>query len=75
MEQIALNEDIRKEVKEIVIARLETLNKDSKILLLGLEGPVSVAKLIDEVRKDSEFGKKVVEVQYAYLKMLVSGKI
>ncbi len=75
MEQITISEGIRKEVKEIVIARLETLNRDSKIILLGLGGSVSVAKLIDEVKKDSEFGRKVVEVQYAYLKMLTSGKI
>jgi len=53
------------------LARLQTLNPESKILLMGQE--YSVKEMIEEVRNDSEFGKKVVEVQFAYIKMLMSG--
>lgn len=73
--EIKMNESMRKEIKEIVLARLETLNKDSKIMLLGFKEPMSVNDLINEIKKDSEFGKKAVEVQYVFLKMLASGEI
>ncbi len=68
-------EEIQKQFKEIVIARLETLNPNSKILLMSGKEPISVKDMLEAVRENSEFGKKIVEVQYAYLKMLTSGEI
>jgi hypothetical protein len=70
-----MDESLRKEIKEIVLARLESLDKNSKIMLLEFEKPLSVNDLIKEVKNDSKFGKKVVEVQYTFLKMLASGEI
>lgn len=66
---------VDKEIKELVIARLETLNKDSKIMLMGLEKPISVKDMLSEVRSDSKFGRRIVEVQFSFLKMLASGEI
>jgi len=73
-QEIKLDDSIRGEIKELVLTRFETLNKKSKIMLLGFKEPITVGRLIDEVKSDSEFGKKVVEVQYAFLKALSSGE-
>lgn len=69
------NSRIQQEIKELVIARLQTLNKDSKILLMGFDKPLSVKEIVEEVKKDSSLGKKIVEVQFRYIQMLASGKI
>jgi len=63
------------DAKTLVIARLETLNQDSKILLMGEKGPTTVKDMIDEVRKESPLGKKIVELQLSYIKTLASGAI
>lgn len=68
-------EIINKEIKNLIIARLETLNPESKILLLGEKDPISVKDMINEVIKDSELGKKIVQVQFSYIKMLARGEI
>jgi hypothetical protein len=62
-------------IKEIVLARLKTLDKDSKILLLGFDKPLSVKELIVEVKNDTPLGKKIVEVQLKYMQMLARGEI
>lgn len=68
-------EKIREGIKEIVIERLLTLNKDSKILLMGFNKPFSVKDMLDEVKRDTPFGKKIVEVQFKYIQMLANGEI
>jgi len=67
--------EIKEGIKEIVIERLLTLNKDSKILLMGFDKPLSVKDLLNEVKKDSELGKKIVEIQFKYIQMLARGEI
>ncbi len=66
---------ITEDAKNLIIARLETLNPDAKILLMGEKNPITVKDMIDAVRMDSEFGKKIVSVQLSYIKMLASGEI
>lgn len=67
--------EIEKGIKEIVIERLLTLNRDSKILLMGFDKPLSVKDLLSEVKKDTELGKKIVDVQFKYIQMLARGEI
>ena len=69
------NQKIREGIKEIVIERLLTLNKDSKILLMGVNKSFSVKDMLDEVKRDTPLGKKIVEVQFKYIQMLASGEI
>lgn len=69
------NMNIEKEIKELVIARLQTLNKDSKILLMGFDKPISVGEMLDEIRKDTLLGKKIVEVQFKFIQILSRGEI
>ncbi len=72
---VVLRESSRQEIKAIVLARLETLNKDAKIMLMGRDRPITVRELIEEVEKDSALGKKIVEVQFSFLRMLTNGEI
>ncbi len=71
--QTKIKESVRGEIKALVLARLQTLNKDAKILLMGES--ITVRKLIDEVENDSVLGKKIVEVQFSFLQMLTRGEI
>lgn len=66
---------IRAGIKELVIERLRTLNGNSKILLLGFDKPLTVNELLEQVRKDSPLGRKIVEVQYKYIQMLAKGEL
>ena len=68
------NEKIDEELKKLVIARLGTLNPDSKVLLFG-DKPISVRDMLKEVTEGSELGKKIVEVQISYIKMLARGEL
>ena len=68
-------QEIEEGIKEIVIERLQTLNEDSKILLMGFNKPLSVKDMLDEVNRDTPLGKKIVEVQFKYIQMLAMGEI
>lgn len=67
--------EIYQGIKEIVIERLKTINKDSKILLMGFDKPISVKDMLEEVKNDSPFGKKIVEVQFKFIQMLTTGEL
>ena len=55
--------------RDLVLARLGTLNPNAKILL-GKEGEVSVQDMIKHVEKDDEFGKRIVQAQIKMLQVL-----
>ncbi|MBI4214516.1 hypothetical protein HY546_00830 [archaeon] len=71
----SLEKGIEEEIKKLVVARFETLNPKSKILLLGKSQPLTVKDLINAVREYTPLGKKIVDVQFSYLKMLANGEI
>ena len=60
------------EIKKIVIARLETLPADKKISI-GSSGEFSRDELIDNVMKDTDIGKKMVQVEMEFLTSLKEG--
>lgn len=61
--------NIHEEQKNLVLARLKTLNPESK-LLMGGGKEVSVRELIQHVENSDSFGKKVVDTQIKMLKIL-----
>lgn len=63
------------EIKNLVIARLETLSKNSKIILMGFKKPLTVENMMDEIRNNSDLGKKIVEVQFKFIQQLSRGEI
>jgi hypothetical protein len=60
------------DIKELVIARLKTLPSDKK-LSIGSEGDFARDELIEHVEKRDELGKKVIQVQMEYLRLLKEG--
>lgn len=75
MSDNVMSGSINKDIRELIIARLETLNPDSKILLMGEKEPISVRDMLKAVKERSAFGEKIVEVQFAYIKMLASEEV
>ncbi len=63
--------NIYEEQKKLVLARFKTLNTESKIILGGGK-EYSVNDLIDHIKSDDEFGRKVVDIQMKMLKILAS---
>lgn len=63
------NKNISEEIKELVIARLEVLPKDTGISI-GSSGEFTPDELIQRVKSGDEVGRKIIEVQLNYLKSL-----
>jgi len=57
------------EIKQLVVARLETIPPDKKISIGG-EGDFTIEELIDRVKKNDEVGQKIIEVQMKFLQSL-----
>ena len=61
--------NIFEEQKKLVLARLGTLNPESKIMLGGRKS-ISVKELITHVESGDNFGKKIIEAQMHMVKVL-----
>ena len=66
-------EIIYAEQKKLVLARLKTINPESKIML-GTKRNVSIKELIEHVQLGDDFGKKIIQAQMNMLKVLVAEK-
>lgn len=65
-----MNKDnIYEEQKKLVLARLKTINPESKIML-GTKNSVSVKEIITHVESSDNFGKKIINAQINMLKVL-----
>lgn len=67
-----MTEEITEEIKELVIARLETIPSNKKISI-GSYGEFSKEELIEGVKSGSEVGKKIIEVELEFLRALKQG--
>lgn len=61
-----------KQLKELVIARLEVLPSDKKISI-GSAGEFTKEKLIEHVEAEDTIGEKIIEVELEYLRALKKG--
>jgi len=61
--------NIFEEQKKLVLARLNTINPESKIML-GTKNSVSVKEMITHVECSDDFGKKIIQAQINMLKVL-----
>ena len=59
--------DTQKEIKELVLARLDVMPDDLE-LSIGSYGSFTKKELKEAVEKDTDVGKKVVEMQISFLK-------
>lgn len=66
-----MSDIIYEEQKKLVLARLKTINPESKIML-GTKRNISLKELISHVELGDDFGRKVVQAQMNMLKVLVA---
>ncbi len=63
-----------KDVKELVVFRLESLPLNRKISI-GSLGEFTRDELISHVKKDDELGRKIVEIEMEFLRAIKDGTI
>jgi hypothetical protein len=59
------------EIKNLVLVRLEAMPSNIKIFLGGKS--FRKEELIEEVKKDTELGKLIIEMQLKYLRQMKEG--
>lgn len=69
MEEKKDAQNISEDMTNLVIARLETIPPNVEVSIGG-DGSFTIAELIDRVKKQDEIGKKMIEMQLAYLRSL-----
>lgn len=69
MEEKNEAQGISEDITNLVIARLETIPSNIE-LSVGGDGSFTVSELIERVKKQDEIGKKMIEMQLAYLRSL-----
>lgn len=66
------NKEIEEEIKDLVIARLDTISPNKKISI-GSSGEFNKDELISRVKKGDEIGKKIIEVEMEFLRAQKEG--
>ncbi|MBI2107264.1 hypothetical protein HYT57_04745 [Candidatus Woesearchaeota archaeon] len=66
------NDKVKKEIKDLVLVRLEAMPKTIKIAF-GSDGELGKEELMKNVREESSLGKLIVKMQLEYLKSLKTG--
>lgn len=64
--------EIPQDVINLVIARLETIPPNVSVSIGG-DGSYTIAQLIERIKNQDDIGKKMVEMQLAYIQSL--GKV
>ena len=67
-----MEKDNTEEIKELVIARLQTL-PDSKGISIGSFGEFTKEQLIERVQSGDEVGEKIIQVEMNFLRALKDG--
>ncbi|PIS39226.1 MAG: hypothetical protein COT33_03050 [Candidatus Nealsonbacteria bacterium CG08_land_8_20_14_0_20_38_20] len=68
-------EEILEDIKEVVIYKLEMFSPDKRFSIGSHEKGFTRDELIEEVRKETEIGKKVIEVELTFLRALKDGTL
>lgn len=64
--------ELDKEIIELVVARLQTLPED-KDISIGSFGEFTKDEIINRVRSGDEVGKKMVEIEMSFLRLMKDG--
>ncbi len=62
-------------IKRIVIERVKSMAPNVRIALGSKDGFLNKDQLLDEIKKDTLVGKKIIEIQMRYLRALKEGLI
>ncbi len=63
----------QEQLKKLVIARLDTLPPNVSISV-GSDGQFNKKELIEQIKNDTNIGKKMIEIEIEYMRMLKEGK-
>jgi hypothetical protein len=63
-------EKLSPDIINLVVARLKTIPSNARLSIGGEREALSADDLIEEVKKKSEIGKKVIEAQLFFLRSL-----
>jgi len=66
--------NVSKEVKDLVIFRLQALPPSIKMSIGSMEG-LSKEQLIEHVKDEDEIGQRIIEIQMHFLQSIKTGKI
>ncbi len=69
MEEKNKTQNISEDIMNLVIARLETIPSNVE-MSIGGDGSFTISELIERVKKQDDIGKKIIEMQLAYLRSL-----
>lgn len=69
MEEKNESKNISEDIINLVIARLETIPSNVE-MSIGGDGSFTISELIERVKKQDDIGKKMIEMQLAYLRSL-----
>lgn len=64
--------ELDKDIIELVVARLQTLPED-KDISIGSFGEFTKEEIINRVRSGDEVGKKMVEIEMSFLRLMKDG--
>ena len=67
-----MSENSSNEIKNLVIARLETLPSDA-VVSLGSNGEFTKDQIIESIRSGDENGQKMIEIEMTFLQGLKDG--
>ena len=62
----------QEQLKKLVIARLDTLPPNVSISV-GSDGQFNKKELIEQIKNDTNIGKKMIEIEIEYMRMLKKG--
>jgi hypothetical protein len=69
-----INEPINKDIKELVVARLDVMPSSYK-LSIGGQGSFTKDELINHVNAEDLIGNQIVKMQLNFIKALTTGKL
>lgn len=62
-------------IRKIVIERIKSMAPNVKIALGSKDGFLGKSELIEEINNNTPLGKKIIDIQFRYLKALQEGLI
>lgn len=69
-----MNKRIKQAEKEVVLARVKAYDDDYEVSV-GSKGTFNKDELLENIEKETEIGKEIVQIQMEYLRDLVNGNI
>jgi len=67
--------NVKKEIKELVITRIEAQMSPNLRLSIGNQGSLNANEMIEHVKKGDEIGKQIIESHLRFIRAQASGHL